>query len=283
MSKMPRVIAFAAMALTMVNCQAQEAQKKMEILIQQVLDKKPAATLRAKEIGAKANPELIKLTRNDDPGVRRVAAYCLDENGGADAAVAFARLATDQDSQVRAAALEGLAHHPGDIVPQILLQAFDQSQDAYARQQLIMIAAKVPGISTAEIQKRYEAEKDPEVKEGMVVALAHRDDAAGKEEFIRDLQAAKDRDLARYLEYAGEIKAKWLVPALVPILDDKTPVVRIGVDGLPNHPEHLRACDIAVNLIAEISGHAFSFPIAGNVNYSDAQIAEVKAFAEQQQ
>jgi HEAT repeat protein len=279
---MSRAIAFAAVALSMVDCHAQEAQKKMQILIQQVLEKKPVAALRAKEIGPSANPELIKLTRNDDPGVRRVAIYCLDQTGGADASIAFTRLVLDPDSQVRAAALEGLIHHPGDVVPEMLLQSYDQSQDAYVRQQLMMVAGKVPGVSLAEIQKRHEAEKDPEAKEGLVVALAYRDDPAGKAEFINGLHAAKDRDLARYLGYAADIKAKWLVPALAPILDDKTPLVRIGVDGLPSQPEHLRACDIAVNLIAEISGQKFSFPIAGNVNYTDEQISEVKAFAEKQ-
>jgi hypothetical protein len=276
-----RGLGFLALALSMVDCQAQEAQKKVQTLIQQVLDKKPVAAQRAKEIGPKANPELIKLTRNDDPGVRRVAIYCLDVTGGEDAALAFARLALDPDSQVRAAALEGLADHPADVLPQTLLQAFDQSPDPYVRQQLMLIAAKVPGVSTADIQKRHQAEKNPEAKEGLVVALAHRGDPTGQAEFSRSLQAAKNRDLARYLDYARAINEKWLLPALLPILDDKTPLLRIGVDGLPQQPEHLRACDIAVNLVAAISGHRFSFRVAGNVNYSDEQIAEVRTYLQQ--
>lgn len=280
---MSRMLGFAILVLSLADCQAQEAQKKMQTLIQQVLDKEPVAALRAKEIGQSANLELIKLTRNDDPGVRRVAIYCLDQTGGADASIAFTRLAQDSDSQVRAAALEALLHHPGDVVPQMLLQAIDQSTDPYARQQLLLVAARVPGVSTAELQKRYEPEKNPEAREGLVVALAKRGDPAGQAEFVRNLHAAKDRDLARYLDYAGDIRQKWLLPALAPILDDKTPVVRIGVDGFPGQPEHLRACDVAVNLVAEISGHHFSFRIAGNVNYTDAQLEEVKAFLRQLQ
>jgi HEAT repeat protein len=264
----------------MLDCQAQEAQKKMQAMIQQVLEKKPSASEQARQLGRSANPELIKLTRNDDPGVRRVAVYCLDETGGADASVAFARLANDPDSQVRAVALAAMLHHTDDVVPATLWQAYDQSHDGYARQQLVLVAAKVKEISTEEIRKRLAPETDPQVREGIIVALAERDDPTGKTEFIRALQSAKDRDLARYLEHAEDIHAKWLVPALVPVLDDKTPLVRIGVDGIPRLPQHLRACDIAVNLIAKISGHKFSFPIAGNVNYTDEQIAEVKKFAE---
>ena len=113
------------------------------------------------------------------------------------------------------------------------------------------------------------------------MALASAEIPCAQMEFVRGLQAAKSRTLARYLDYAGLIKEKWLLPALLPILDDKTPLVRIGVDGEPSQPEHLRACDIAVNLVEDISGHKFSFPVAGNVNYTDAQIAEVKAFLEE--
>jgi HEAT repeat protein len=280
---MSRALGFFLIALSMVDCQAQEAQKKMQILLQQVLDKKPVAAQRAREIGRSANPELIKLTRNDDADVRRVAIYCLKATGGEDAAMAFARLTLDQDVQVRSAALEGLSLHPADVVPQTLLQAFDQSPHPWVRQQLMLVAAKVPGVSTAEIQKRYEPEKDPEAKEGLVVALAERGDPAGQAEFIRGLQAAKGRALARYLDYAGAIKAKWLLPPLLPILDDKTPLVGIGIDAAPEVPDHLRACDIALNLVAAIGGHKFSFPIAGDVNYTDAQIAEVKAFLQQSQ
>ena len=268
-------------ALLLQNCQAQEAHKKMPDLVQQVLEKEPAATLTAKQIGPSANIELIKLTRNDDPKVRRIAVYCLEETGGADAAVAFARLTLDDDSQVRAAALHGLIRHQADAVPFTLLNAFDQTPHPYVRQQLMLIAGKVPGVATAEIEKRYEAEKDPQAKEGLVVALAERGNARAQTEFLQALQASRNRERARYLDYAGQIKDKWLLPGLLPILDDQTPLLWIGVDGRPDLPQSLRACDIAVNLIAEITGHKFSFPIAGNINYTDEHIAEVKAFLEQ--
>jgi len=274
-------LVFAAMLLA-PNGPAQEVHKKMQDLTRQVLDKQPAATLTARQIGPSANIELIKLTRNDDAKVRLIAAYCLDETGGPDAAIAFARLALDNDGQVRGAALGGLHHHYAQVPPVNLLEAFDQSPVPYVRQQLMLIAAKVPGVTTAEIQKRHDAEKDPQAKEGLVVALSERGVVPAQAEFTRALHAAKGRDLARYLDYAGSIAQPWLLPALLPILDDKTPLVWIGVDGIPNLPETLRACDIAVNLVAKISGRRFSFEVAGNVNYTDPQIAEVKAFLQQQ-
>jgi HEAT repeats len=262
----------------LVQCgHAQEARGRMQNLIQQVLDKQPAAALTARQIGPSANAELIKLTRNDDAKVRRVALYCLDETGGADAAITFVRMTLDDDSQVRGAALQGLIHHQDAAVPATLLDAFDQSPNAYVRQQLMLVAGKLPGVATAEIERRYRAEQDPQAKEGLVVALSTRGDSHAQGEFIHGLHASENRDRARYLDYAEQIKAAWLLPALAPILDDKTPLVWIGVDGKPELPQSLRACDIAVNLIAAISRHKFSFPVGGK-NYTDAQIAEVKAF-----
>jgi len=263
------------------HCRAQEARKKMQDLIQQVVDKQPAAALIARQIGPSANTELIKLTRHDDAEVRLVAAYCLDETGGVDAAVAFARLALDGDGQVRAAALQGLIHHRADVQPQNLLDAFDQSRVPYVRQQLMLIAAKVPGVGTPEIQKRNDAEKDAQAREGLLVALGERGNRQAQAEYTRDLDASKGRDRARFLEYAEQINQAWLLPALLPILDDKTPLVWIGIDGLPQLPQSLRACDIAISLASEISGHRFRFQVAKNVNYTDPQIAEAKAFLQQ--
>jgi hypothetical protein len=271
------LLAVVATALLVQSCDAQGGQKTVQTLIQEVLDKKPAAALTARALGPSANQALIALTQHADPKVRRIAAYCLDETGGADAAAAFAELVRDDDAQVRGAALQGLAHHQAAVVPQSLLDAFDASGDPYVRQQLMLIAGRLPGVATADLRRRYDSEHNPEAKEGLVVALAGRGDPAAQAEFVRALGASRNRDRARYLDYAGAIAQPWLLPALVPILADKTPLVRIGVDGMPHLPENLRACDIAVNLIARITGHGFPFRIAGNVNYTDDQIAQVRA------
>ena len=249
----------------------------MQSLIQQILDKDPAATLTARELGRQANPELIKLTRHAEAKVRRIAVYCLDETGGPDAARTFTRLVLDEDPQVRGAALQGLSNHPGDVDAGDLLEAYDHSGDGYVRQQLMIVAVRVPQVTQFEIEKRYEAETRPDAKEGLLVALASRGHSGAQADFQRALEASRGKDRARMLEYARQIKGPWLLPSLRTILDDETPLVRIGVDGMPDLPEHLRACDIAVNLIAQITSKTFSFKVAGNVNYSVAQRAEVKA------
>jgi hypothetical protein len=110
------------------------------------------------------------------------------------------------------------------------------------------------------------------------VSLARLNDDAAKSEFTRRLQSSKER--LRYLEYAQYIHAAWLLKPLQPILDDKSPMVRVGVDARPDLIQNLRACDLAVNLIYSISGRTFSFPVSSDVNYSDPQIAEVRTYVQ---
>lgn len=251
---------------------------RVDDLIKMVLDKQPAAALIAKKLGPGANKELIKLTANEDAKVRLIAIYCLQETGGTDAAWAFARLVLDEDPQVRGAALNGLMQHPDPAAGASLLNAYDGSPDPYARQQIMLILGRM-GISKDELKKRYANEKDPQAKEGSMVVLAKLGDPEAEQEFIDRLHASQGRERARFLEYCKYINAPWLSKALLPLLDDKSSLIWIGVDGRPELPQYLRACDIAVNIVATVTKHSFSFQIKDGVNYTDAQITEVRDFA----
>ncbi|MEW5979681.1 MAG: HEAT repeat domain-containing protein [Acidobacteriota bacterium] len=251
----------------------------MQELIQQVLNKEPAAALTARRIGAGANAELIKLTEHSDAKVRRIALYCLDETGGADAVEAFSRSILDEDPQVQAAALKGLEHHANPSVYYALLEAYDRSSSIAVRRQIMLILGRMPGPGVVtDLKKRYAAETEAEAREGGLTALARLEDREARQEFIKQLQSSTGQARGRFLEYCKYVHAPWLLKALQPILEDKTPLVWIGVDAHPDWPEQLRACDIAVNLAASISRHKFTFPIAGNVNYSEAQLEEVRSF-----
>jgi hypothetical protein len=246
-------------------------------LIQMVLDKNPQAALLARRIGPSANPDLAALTKNDDPKVRRVALYCLEETGGFEATQAFLSLLLDSDSQVSAVAVRGLSKYlDASFLPKMLM-AYDDCADPYIRQQIILLAGKV-GVSVAEAKKRYEKEQDPAAKEGCMVTLAKLGDAAAQGDFIKQLQSTSGRDRARFLDYCEQILAPWLLKPLMPLLQDKSAMVRIGADGLPQFPEYLRTCDLVVNLVVAIIKRPFSFPVDKKTNYRDNQLAEVMQF-----
>lgn len=257
-----------------------EEQSNMNILINKVLEKDPSATLVARQAGSSASSSLIPLTENSDPIVREIALRCLNESGGPGIAKVFAKALFDEAPTTRMAALAGLQrHYESSAYPQVLA-AYDKSEDPSLRQQLALLIGKVPEGQPSDLRQRYAQEKDSLAREGIITALARLGDAQARNEFDMRLRNSRDRERKRFLEYAEYISQTWVVAALAAVLNDKTPILRIGVDGLPGAvPEYLRACDIAVNLIAKISGATFSFPVNGRTNYSDAQLQEVRQVA----
>jgi len=252
---------------------------RMSDLAGQVRARDPSATLLAAELGPAAAPALVPLSRDANEEVREIALLCLAETGGAGAVRAMLARLNDSAPMVRSAALKGLERQArsGDVPA--LLHGVEATDDAGARRYLALIAGSLGSASDVPALQRVCGRfTDPETGEGCLTALAQLGDPAARAEFARRLAGARDRELARYLEYAERIRAPWLVPALAPLLSNLTPVRWIGVDGLPG-PENLRAADVAVNLIAAITGRHFSFEVSPRVNYDDAQLAEVRKAA----
>jgi HEAT repeat protein len=247
----------------------------MDILVQRVLTKDPSATLLAKQLGKSATPSLIPLATNVDPVVREIALRCLDQSGGPGIAEVFVHALLDDSGSVRAAALTGLQSNLDGSIYGPLLSAFDKSMDAITRQQIALLIGRLHGARLRDLQQRCSAEKEAEAQEGCVTALARMGDNSAQADFVRRLHSAKDRELKRYLDHVSYIHQIWAARALGPILENKSPILRIGVDGLPG-PEYLRACDVAVNLLVEIGGITLSFLINGHTNYTDSQLGEAR-------
>lgn len=253
-----------------------EARGRMSDLAQQVRAKDPSATILAADLGPAAAPTLVPLTRDADEGVREIALLCLAETGGAGAVRAMLARLNDSAPMVRSAALKGLEHQAkaGDVPA--MLHGVEATDDAGSRRYLALVIGRLGSAADLPtLQRVCSRFTDAETGEGCLTALAQVGDPASRTEFARRLAAARDRELARFLEYAERIRAPWLVPALAPLLTNLTPVRWIGVDGLPG-PENLRAADIAVNLIAAITGKQFGFPLSPRTNYSPEQLAEVR-------
>lgn len=256
----------------------------LQELIQSVLNKEPASVLIAKRIGQSANAELQKLAVNEDAKVRRIALYCLNETGGPSAIKTFIDSLMDKDPQVRGTALSGINNHlPSQEYYNAIIEVYDKSDDPYVRQQVALIIGRMNVInSVQDIKRRYEKERDPLAQEGCIVALAKLGDISAQEEFIKRLNASSNRVRLRFLEeYCPYINSKWLLKPLSAILEDKSPLLYVGLEGnAPETIQDLRACDLAVNLIANISMHKFSFEINRSTNYNDAQISEVKRYVQ---
>ena len=252
----------------------------MQELIQKVLAKDPTATLLARKLGSSAAESLKPLAKDEDPVVREIALRSLIESGGDGLASVFANALLDESGSVRGAALAGLARYPDPSVYPALLNAFDNSSDLpEMREQIALIMGRSDSADTRELNARLENEKDQLARDGLVAALAKLGDNRSRAQFADSLRNAKSDRLKRFLDYVDYINQEWAARALGPVLLDKTPLLRIGIDGLPNlGPGNLRACDISVNLVAKILKAKFSFPVDMKTQYTDPQLQEVRSY-----
>lgn len=249
----------------------------MDALIEKISKKDSTAVVLAKQLGASANAAIKPLAKNADPVVREIALECLDQAGGPGVAEAFAEALLDDSPTVRRAALTGLNNHGAASVYPRLLQTYPKVQDPLARQQIALVIGKSAGVQLADLQVLFRGEKSEQAAQGLAVAMAKIGDTKAQAWFAKALQSAKDRELKKFLDYVAYVRGNWALKLLGPVLADKSPLVRIGVDGLPGLvPEYLRACDLAVNLIVDNTGMKVSFPVDGKTNYTDAQLAEVR-------
>jgi HEAT repeat protein len=251
----------------------------MSKITELALHKERMAILEARKQGKAALSELFTLAQHEDGEVREIALYGLDEIADRKASPTFAKALLDPEPMVRGVAMRALHKRPDPDVMAELWDAYDQSPEPVIRHNVALILGRLgsPPVDLDELGKRYESEADDLAKEGLIVALAKLGDEGARQRFVDLLHASRYRDRGRFLEHCDYLNDRWILPALEPLLDDPTPLLRVGVDGLPG-PEYLRASDMALNLIARISGWGFSFPIGGRINYAPHELAEARHF-----
>ncbi|HET6567180.1 MAG TPA: HEAT repeat domain-containing protein [Rhodothermales bacterium] len=252
----------------------------MDTLEEQILNDHYTAILEARKAGASVLPVLLALVHNERPEVRELSLYCLREIGGDDAAAAFVEALLDPEPQVRGVALGSLHQHPRSSVQEALFRAFDRSNDPYVRQQIPLIFGRMEGddVRRADVVDRCRREHEPKAREGCMVVMAKWGDEDARHAFVAQLHVSRGRDRVRFLDYAQYIGGSWLLKHLSPLLEDTSPAVRVGVDGIPDTPQSRRVVDLAIDLIARIADHRFSFGDTVPTNYTDEQIEEVTRF-----
>lgn len=256
----------------------------MNYIVQKILASDPSAIQMARELGSFVSGEIVPLVANEDAGVRQIAVRCLNQSGGYGAAKVFVEALTDESPSVRCAALAALDDHLNEDVYASLLEIYNRVPDSQHRQELALILGKIAQAKLADLQKAFAGEPDAEALEGCLAALAKLGDPRSKAEMLNVLRTAKDRHLKRFLDYAEYVKEFWVLPGLMSVLNDKTPLVGSGIcsmrpapeNDFEKPPEYLRACDIAVSLIEKLAGAKFPFPINGAKNYSDAELAAAR-------
>jgi hypothetical protein len=251
-----------------------------EELKKMILSGNSSAPDLARQLGRKANPVLLELAKNPETNVRIETMFCLAESGGPEAADALIAGLADGHPQVAGAAIGGAQKHLAPACLPALLKAYDAAPLGDYRHHIALLIGRLDkAVDIKELKKRRETELDPAAQEGCLVAMARLGDKDAQQDFVKRLHASKGRERGRWLDHVKYIGAAWLLKPLLPILDDKTGVLRIGADGGEGLiPEYLRACDVATNLAAAISARKFTFRVDGKTNYTEPQLDEARKF-----
>lgn len=270
-----------------------EEQKKMDLLIEKILAKDPTAMLLAKELGSFANSRIKPLATNEDDTVREIAIRSLNQSGGSGLDDVFVNALFDEMPTVRAAALNGLSNHLSEESYSKLLQAYPKISDPQHRKEIALLIGRIGGANVNDLKQLCGKEESAEAREGCLAALAKLGDPQSQAEFLSRLREAENQELKRFLDYVDYIKQVWALRGLMPVLNNKNPLADTGMcqmkkaeeavnkvkektSPVDDFAEILRACDIAVNLIAKIAGNKFPFPVNGAKNYDEAELAAAR-------
>lgn len=238
---------------------------------------------RAVSQAEKTGPPFVAMVKpyldNPDELQRLLAVDCVAVAGGDEAGGLLLARLDDANQQVRINAVNALHGYPP--AGTALLQAYDASRDRYVRQQLALIAGRGDDVPVLELRSRLSlADRDPamgEASDGLVAALAKREDGAERERFATMLAEARGERVKELIDLCKYIDQPWLVPALRPVLARD----EVAVD-LSSHRTtlRLRGKDLAVDEIARLTEAELSFEPNGATNYTDAQIVEVERVVE---
>jgi HEAT repeat protein len=247
--------------------------------IQLILNQDFTAQLYTKQVGEGAQTELIKLLKHETAKVRELALVCLTDFSEPEAIKEIGKALYDSDSHVRGVAISFFRSHNLPSLYAFFLHVYDTHQDAYIRQQLMLVMGKMnEKARITDLKTRSQREVDKKAQDAGITALARLNDPDAQRVFINRLNRTSGYERADFLAYCEYIHALWLIEPLGKLLNDKSDMVRIGIDALPNFPHYLRTCDVAIRLISSITYRRFSFDVLKTMNYTDAQIEEVRRF-----
>jgi HEAT repeat protein len=216
------------------------------------------------------------LLTEQDPRARELVLWILDALGGLAATRAAAAAVLDEHPQVVGVALRVLRHHATPEVLEQVLGDYEATPEPAVRRHLALVLGRI-GAARSDVLALEQSEPDPDARATLALVVAHLGDSDARTRVPAAWPSLPGRQARSMLEDLEFLEAAWAVPDLAPFLGDLTPVLRIGVDGLPG-PEHLRVCDLAVNLAARLGSPPFPFPTDGHTNYADEQLRQTKGY-----
>ncbi len=219
---------------------------------------------------------VASLLTEPNPRARELVLWILDALGGLAAIRAAAAAVLDEHPQVVGVALRVLRHHATPEVLEQVLGDYESAPEAMVRRHLALVMGRI-GAARSDVLALEQSEPDPDAKATLALVVAHLGDSEARTRVSAIWPSLLGRQASSVLEELEFLGAAWALPDLVPFLGDLTPVLRVGADGLPG-PEHLRVCDLTVNLAARLGPPPFPFPTDGHTNYAAEQLGQARGY-----
>jgi len=251
-----------------------EPNMSAQMLEQRIVAKDETAPALAAQLGAAAEPVLVRLARHSDPEVRELNVAAIRETAVPQRVRLLIEALADRDINVRSAALRALsARADGASVP-ALLEPAQRNADPFVRGEVALIIGRLGDMSAvAPLSGTLSVERDGDVKRKLVLALARLGDT-GARGTVKSALASSDPqarlDAVMDYEYVGDPK---LLVDLRPALADTAEVLNVN----PPHarPNLIRLCDVAVNVIANVAQLKLPFNGVERRRFEPSEIAEV--------
>ncbi len=283
--KLRRAILFTIVFISITSCyrdefnnNQMEYKMSIDLLVQQIKTLNWDAPATAAGIGAPAAQTLSTLAKDEDPQIRQITIACLDAIGGENAVDIALEHLLDEDAEVVAESITLLHHHPPLKREEYLHMAFKKTKDPFAIEQIPLIAGRISlDINTKPwIEEMESQEKTGKVDDGLVTGLARMGHQPAREKFVKSVLASKGRRSKEWIDYCGYMEDTWIVPHMVPLLDRYELALNLNPD---DKDSYLRTCDLAVEVIVELTGVDVGFPVKRVNRYTGQELTKIKEIA----
>lgn len=156
--------------------------------------------------------------------------------------------------------------------------AFNKTKDPFAIEQIPLIAGRIyPDIDTQPwIVEMESQEKTGIVDDGLITGLARMRHIPAREKFVKKVLASKGRKSKEWIDSCRYMEDTWIIPHMIPLLDRYEFALSLNPD---DKDSYLRTCDLAVEVIVELSGVDPGFPVKRINRYNGQELAKIKEIA----
>ncbi|KAA0214771.1 MAG: hypothetical protein DYG94_10515 [Leptolyngbya sp. PLA3] len=237
---------------------------------------------RAIEVARASGPPAFNqaqpLLADASPQVRAIALRVLDAADPQRAHPVAVKALSDPSDEVKTFAVAVLRPNPPSGAASELLAAYNTANDPALRGEVALLAGRVEPPEAIDTWRAvWVREDDRFAKADVCKALARMGDQPARDAYVASMKRERGRPVFDLIRGTAYFNDTWIVPALGQMLDRKDVALHLAADFPDTHP--FRVCDVALEAILKLTGEKVEFQVPRPTQYTEAEIAIVRAIA----